>query len=122
MSKFLVSNGCSRRVVCRQHQVASSANKKSRPKIVSLRHISSAEPQSKLQILTANNVGSRFDFHFGCNDLRFIKLYTGLSFKHTPEYLGTIRHGFPRKTCCSFGFRPNEERGGPCPNFFVTFS
>ena len=64
MSKFLVSNGCSRRVVCRQHQVASSANKKYRPKIASLRHISSAEPQSKLQILTANTVGSRFDFHF----------------------------------------------------------
>ena len=56
MSKFLVSNACSRRVVCRQHQVASSANKKSRPKIASLRHISSAEPQSKLQILTANTV------------------------------------------------------------------
>ena len=27
------------------------------------------------------------------------------------------REGVPKKSCCSFGFCPNEGGGGPCPNF-----
>ena len=33
-----------------------------------------------------------------------------------------VRDGFMRKNCCSFGFFPNEGKGGgPWPNFLVHF-
>ena len=32
-----------------------------------------------------------------------------------------VKDGFTNKSCCSFGFCPNQEGGGPCPNFLIPF-
>ena len=37
-----------------------------------------------------------------------------------PFFDNFLRDGFTKKSCCSFGFCPNEG-GGVLPNFFATF-
>ena len=41
-----------------------------------------------------------------------------LSVKVKSWYVGDV---FTKKNCCSFGFCPNEGRGGPCPFFWASF-
>ena len=36
-------------------------------------------------------------------------------------FLSAVRDDIPKKSFCSFGFCPNEGRGGPCPNFLSPF-
>ena len=52
----------------------------------------------------------------------FANLRFHTNWKLPEQWTYSLREGFTKKSCCSFGFCPNEGGGGgPCPNFLSPF-
>ena len=52
----------------------------------------------------------------------FANLRFHTNWKLPEQWTYSLREGFTKKSCCFFGFCPNEGGGGPCPIFFHLFT